>query len=175
MIKHIVIPTVLLLSICFSAFAQVYKTVDDQGNVTYSDQTQNDSQTMELPRSNTVPAIEVPKKITADESDSPETSILYKSIKITSPADDTGFGHGPGNFTVSISTSPALGKNDKIRLLMDGKTHSEGSSTEFKLSNITRGSHTLQAVIISSTGKVLKKSRSITVHMMRPSVVSPSY
>ena len=174
MLKYTAI-TALLLSLSFNSHAQVYKTVDDQGNVSFSDAPQKNSQQMEVPKSNTVQAIEVPEKTPEEKTDTPQAAFEYTSLKITSPADDAGIAHGGGDLSVSVLSSPTLQGEDKLRLLVDGKTQGENTSGEFQLSNIDRGSHTLQAVIVNQSGKILKKSSTITVHIMRPSVTSPSY
>lgn len=174
MLKYTAI-TALLLSLSFNSLAQIYKTVDDQGNISFGDAPQKNSKQLEVPKSNTVKAVEVPEKITEEKADSTQVAFKYTSLKITSPADDTGVAHGAGDLSVSISTAPALRSEDSLRLLMDGKAQGESASGGFQLSNIDRGSHKLQAVIVDPSGKVLKKSSTITVHIMRPSAASPSY
>lgn len=174
MLKYTVIASALLLSLSVNSLAQIYKTVDDEGNVSFGDQPQKSSEQLDLPKPNTAQAIEVlPKSTITTAADTTQGAFNYKSLKITSPADDTGIPHGTGDLSVSISNSPALRKEDKIRLLLDGKAHSDGSSSSFQLNDIDRGSHTLQALIIGDSGKVLKKSSTITVHIMRTSVVKP--
>jgi hypothetical protein len=155
--------------------AEIYKSVDADGNVIYSDKADSQAQSVELPQANTLPAVQVPKKTaTTADKDSEDTdkdeAYTYKSVRIISPKNDEGITHGGGNLSISIKTNPKLHKDHRIRMLMDGKNVAEARTGSLQLTNIDRGSHTFQAVIVDQQDKILKRSRSITVHLFRPSV-----
>mgnify|MGYP000138522185 FL=1 len=168
----------LALSVSFSlllsnaALAEIYKSVDKDGNVTYTDQAADNSTEVKVKISNSVPAVAAPTP--APTVDDEETAVRYKTLKIVSPADDSGIEHGPGNFTVKTSIKPALADGHAMQLFIDGAAHGKPSGrTSFKLTNVYRGTHILQVKVLSADGEVIKSSKPSSVHVFRPSVLLP--
>ncbi len=162
----------LSLTVCvMPCLAEIYKSVDEDGQVIYTDKPSQSTESVDMPQPNTVPAIQM--KTRPKKEPKQQAQVNYQSIQITSPEDDSVVAHGPGDFTVVISTKPALKSGDQLQLLLDGKPHQKSSSGSFSVKNIDRGSHSLSARILSKGGNVLKSSAAITVHVLRPSVVSP--
>jgi hypothetical protein len=153
----------------FSASAQIYKHVDEDGNVTFSDTPSEDAQRIEVnptnttqpPPANAFPALPPEPEPVAGES--------YE-VAITSPANETIIPRGPGNFSVTASVSPSLGPDHKLQLMMDGSPREEPqTSTAWDLTNVFRGEHNLQVAIIDAEGEQLGISEPVTVFVFRPS------
>ncbi len=169
----------LLLSL--PSLADIYKTVDKDGNVIYTDQApvgDKKTEKVTLKPSNSVPAVETPgiklSPTTADTAADPSKPFKYKTVRIVSPENDSAIEHGPGNFSVSATIRPELRNSDTVQLFIDGKPHGKpGKSTTWALKNVFRGTHMLQVKVLNASGKTLKKSKKSSVHVFRPSVAHP--
>ena len=166
---RLVFVSVLGLLSCL-AQAQVYKHVDEEGNVTFTDQPPPNATPVEIQAPNTVAA---PARNAYPEVPKPATPSVagdsYK-VSIASPANETIIPRGPGNFTVSASVFPSLGGDHNLQLLMDGEPREaaqKGSS--WALTNVFRGERRLEVAVVDSKGKELAKSEPIVVFVFRPS------
>ena len=151
------------------AIAQVYKHVDEKGNITFTDQPPPNSEKIEIAPTNSAPPpaqLYYPKIDTAPAV----PSTKYK-VKITSPANDTIIPRGPGNFSVSAIVSPSLQPGNLFQLLMDGVPEGPPQRhSSWALTSVFRGTHFLTATIVTEKGKQLAESEPITVYVFRPSV-----
>ena len=152
------------------AAAQVYKHVDEEGNVTFSDQPAPDAERIEINQTNTTappPANLYPSPPPPEPTD---TAPAYE-LAITSPANETIIPRGPGNFSVTASVSPSLEGGHLLQLMMDGEPR-EGPqrNTSWNLTNVFRGEHTIQVAVFDSDGKQLNISEGIKVFVFRPSI-----
>ncbi|MGB0188016.1 MAG: DUF4124 domain-containing protein [Aequoribacter sp.] len=167
----------LFLMLTLSSFAQgqtrIYKVVDANGNITFTDKppisTQEESSAVELNQINiSAPPPERARNARIDNS-KPEGNIDY-DITITSPPDSTTIPMGPGNFSLSASVSPALENGDKLQLILNGEPYGRPQSTStWGLTNVLRGAHDLSIQAVSNSGKVLSQSRPVRVYVLRPS------
>lgn len=167
-----------LLLLGQAAQAEMYKWVDEDGNVSYSDQPQHkDARKLDPFGDNTIPATRMPPKAqpALPAADKPETR--YSLLQITSPEDDQAIRSNPGNISVSLTTEPALdvARGHSISLLLDNQPVRENiTSDQASLQNIDRGTHQLSAVIKNKQGKTLKQSNTITFHLHRHSILHPN-
>jgi hypothetical protein len=92
-------------------------------------------------------------------------------IDITDPAPNQTFHDDAESITVSVSVKPALQANDKIVILVDGQPNGDPTNaTSFSLPTLERGSHTLQAEIVSADGGTTD-SDEITIFQQKHSVL----
>jgi hypothetical protein len=166
----------LLTALAFfaqSPAAQIYRTTDDQGNVVFTDKPHVGASTterVELPPINTTPAPE-PRPTPKPEPGKGDTEIPAFSVAITSPADETSFPMGPGNFSVSAKVQPSPGENEALQLYIDGIPWGDPQQgTTWALTNIFRGEHNLTVAIVDAKGKQLAGSTPIRVFVHRPSI-----
>lgn len=157
-----------------SALAAVYKSVDAQGNVVYTDEPQGNAQPLNLPPLSTIPAPKnfkrAPAKVTPKVVDS------YEQIRIVSPAQDDTVRDNSGNVAVSAALKPALNKaaGDRLQFYLDGQTEGKPrSGGRTVLQGLDRGAHTLEAAVIDRSGKELKRSPAIRFYLHRQSVNFP--
>jgi len=172
--------TLLLCAIFTSpAVAEMYKWVDKDGNISYSDQPPfKGAQKLDAPAISTVPAADVPDKPTAPSAEADKSkdnkTTSYTYLKITAPVDDATIRNNEGNFSVSITIKPALDTKHGhyFSVLMDGKTVQDKLYvSSASLNNIDRGTHKISVAVKNDKGKVLRKSKSITVHLHRQSAI----
>lgn len=165
-----------------SAFAQqIYKTVDENGNVVFTDIPPRDDEVGEQI------VVEQPNSFSVDEAvgdrsqwivepdadedaDAEEPRERYLSLAIVSPADDEAIRENAGNITIVTEPTPHLKVGHRMRLIMDGQQVQEGRQAQFKLENVDRGTHTIATEILDEQGRVLIRSAPSTFHMLRVAI-----
>lgn len=167
----------LFLMLTLASLAQgqtrIYKVVDANGNITFTDKppmnSKENSSSVELNQINiSAPPPERAPKAASDTSQ-PAATINY-DITITSPPDSTTIPMGPGNFSLSASINPALENGDKLQLILNGEPYGRPqSSSNWGLTNVLRGAHDLSVQAVNDSGKVLSQSRPVRVYVLRPS------
>ncbi len=175
-IKH----TALLLCLIFisiSAHAQMYKWVDKNGNVSYSDQPPfKGAEELKAPELSSVPAIKVNKKKPRPkiEIKTPDTPTKYTSVKIISPDNESTFQNNGGNIPLSISTTPALNtaQGHYLSVSTNGKKlPGKYNTSSIQLTNMDRGTHKISVSIRNKKGKTLRTSKPITIFLHRRSII----
>jgi hypothetical protein len=174
MTRVLLLPLLLvLLSAPSLTLAQIYKSTDEQGNVSFSDVPSNGSETeqVKLPQTNTLAAPERSESSNqAPGSSEPTMEAITYSVAITSPAHETTFPMGPGNFSVSASATPPLAAGQLLQLLIDGSPFGEPQvGGSWSLTNVFRGAHDLTVAVVAD-GKTLASSDPVRVYVLRPSV-----
>ncbi len=159
----------IALGLSFSAFATIYKWVDKNGKVHYTDQPRRGAEVVK-PKSNTensitfiTPKVTVPKSLDA--------APIEHSVKIISPSDQQTIRDNNGNFTVTASTSTP-DRHLRYILLLDGTPVGQPQkAAAFSLQNVDRGEHKLQMVLVKSNNKPVAISPLVTVYVHRASVL----
>ncbi len=152
-----------------SSIAEVYKTVNEDGSVIFSDQSNPKAKTVEIQSTNTVKAVKA-SNVRAPQP----TKVATKAYKITinSPDNDTVIANGLVPFTVSTSVSPSLKEGHQLQLSIDGNVHSKGQTKNIVVESILRGEHQLRVSVIDADGKVISQSAAVKVFAHRPSSAS---
>jgi cytoskeletal protein RodZ len=170
-----------LVSVLFSAAAgaQVYRVTDEQGNVSFTDRPQAPSESttverVELQTTNSAPAVTpqaAPTTPSAEAQDAPAPAPRL-TVAIVAPADETTIAMGPGNFSVSATTQPPLGRGEQLQLMIDGEPQGEAQrSSSWFVEGALRGEHNLRVVRLNSAGSVIAESEGVRVYVLRPSVL----
>lgn len=162
------LPVLLFAFIPFTIAAEtVYKSVDEQGNVIFSDQPSANAEKLEVEAAPTIDFEQLSLPPRAKET--VENSATYQQVLILEPGNEQTIHDNPGNLTVLIASEPTLKQEHQIMLEMDGKRVSTGTGNTVKIENIDRGQHTLTARIVDANGNVLLSSRPTTFFMRRVS------
>jgi hypothetical protein len=150
--------------------ATVYKWLDSNGNVMFSDKPHPGAQEIQIPNVQTYSAPKIPAPSLPDESKSEVQETAYK-ISIVQPDEQTTIRNPQGYVSVIVEVKPSLKKGNQVQLLLDDTpVGSPQESTVFALQNILRGSHTLTAKVLNPIGNVLTSSDEVTFYMMPPRV-----
>lgn len=165
----------LALSVtALTASAQIYKSVAENGVVTFSDTppspSANTQTTIVKPNAtNSIPAIEVPVAAATSET---ITALTPRTIAISSPKDNATIPMGAGIFDVTAELTSPLAEGEQLALYLDGTlVDTPQTSNVWTLSYVLRGPHTLQVRRLSSSGETASESEVITVFVLRPSVL----
>jgi hypothetical protein len=160
---------IVLASLSLSCLAQVYKHVDENGNVTFTDQPPENSQLIEIREPNSLSA---PPKIEYRSDAATDPAMIKESyeVQITSPAPETVIPKGAGNVSVSASVAPSLQSGTNLQLLLDGVAEGDPQrSSTWALTNVYRGARKLEVLVVDKKGKELARSPAVTIYVFRPS------
>jgi hypothetical protein len=162
---------VFLAWLSFAAIAaDVYRWVDSQGVVHYSDKPQapNDKP-VALPHLQTYAAGSGAPAFTAAETGSPAKTAAAP-ISISSPAPDETIRDAEGKFTVTVAANPGPGEG--LVYFLDGVAQNSQPtpSTALLFSGVERGQHSISAALIGGDGEQLARSADVTINMKPPSV-----
>ena len=149
----------------------VYKWVDPQGVVHYSDQPHPNAQKLEVRGAQTFSALPLPQpSSTPAVQESQPPAQAYDSCAIAQPADQQML-MNVYQTTAVVQASPQLRQGDEVRLFVDGK-QVPGSGTSFTFP-VFRGQHTVQAIIEDSTGQIVCETSTVTFFVHQPSIQNP--
>lgn len=163
--------TLMLLLISLTVHAEVYRSVDGQGNVIFSDTSTENAEKIQLQESY-IYSPPVIVDLADDEPSQPliELAVPDYSLAITSPSQNETIRENAGNITITCSVSPALNtdRGDKLIFSLDGNLKSEAQdAASYTFTNVDRGSHVAVVSVVDKTGKVIKSSKSILFHLLR--------
>ncbi len=158
----------------------IYKHIDEDGNVTYGEIPANGATKVELSKTNLIDNStltgetgsqrQIPERYTeASQVDS--AVVIYKSLKVASPENDQITDGLSGAVTVSFQPEPGLGPNDQLVITVNGEDVSEGSNTSHALQQLPRGAYNVSGRILDSNGRVKIRSEAVTFHVRRPSIL----
>ncbi len=172
--KNSILITLILLS--FSSYAGLYKGLDDEGNVVYSDTPFKNAEVITPPAITIMDAPKIkPKPVVADKQEE-ETETNYTHFNISSPKNDQTIWN-EDQLTVVLQIKPALDIESGHRtwLMMDGKALvKKSSSLSLLIGRADRGTHSLQAQIRNKKGKIIKRTKSIQVHIKNAVISRPA-
>lgn len=155
---------VCLLAPAFAEAQQVYRWVDEDGTVHYSDRPREgaESEKVELddPQSysgreaRVQPPLRRPQQ--AQEPDAPG----YARVRITAPEHDAVIWGMVTPIRFTVATDPALRRGHELRILIDG-VEQEGLGVD----GLPRGTHRIQAIVVDSSGRRVAESAEIAIHV----------
>ncbi|WP_438971087.1 DUF4124 domain-containing protein [Methylophaga sp.] len=170
----------LFFTLALPVNAEVYRWVDDNGNVVYSDEPHADAETIDLPAPTTYTPVEASQseadilRLSPDDEDNEDSAseVPDYQLRIISPADDESIWVNNGDVSVSMVLEPALDpeRGDMIVLSLDGTEIARQATTAVQLDNLDRGTHTLSAKVIDKNGSALTDQASVIFHLHRNSI-----
>jgi len=142
------------------ALAQAYTWTDENGVVHYSDRPEPGAKRIVLPeyksgsRSQTVQRTTETGQEGAAE---PVAPFQYESLEVAAPAPEETLWNIEGQLNVSLALSPALQPGHQVRVYFDG-TPQIVAGANFRLDEVYRGVHNIQAEVLDETGKLMIRS-----------------
>lgn len=175
--RHIILClSLILFSTHIVAADKVYKKVNPDGTVEFTDQPSRDAEEVpvsEVPTIKIKPAPPIPTRFDLQQKEKPQ-AFSYEQIVITSPANDEAIRDNAGNITIQGSVSPALRQElgHQLRWTMDGEVLAQ-QDLILQLTNVDRGTHTVQLEVINAEGEVQASSSPVTFHLKRAFISIP--
>jgi len=181
-VKAPVLKTIIIaasLAFAATAAAQVFKYIDENGNVAYSDRPvvgaeevkikesrkrqsiPEDGMSDDLNDSTPTPGAAKSRTIPDDENQ----EVTYNSLEILTPKDNKIVDVRSGNVQVVFLASPALAAGDEIVLNVNGKDMSKGRSTSFSLNALPAGGYNITGRIVNGEGETRIGSTSVSINV----------
>jgi hypothetical protein len=167
----------LSLFVTCSLSAEIYRLVDEGGNVSFSDQPHPDATLIEVNALPTYTPITTSFNVSDSQSieDNRADIVPDYQVDIISPANDQAFWDNSGTVAIQVQLQPELDvtRGDLIKVMLDGKEIGEPQeNTVISLTNIDRGTHSLNVAVVSADQKILSSSDTIKFHLHRRSVIN---
>lgn len=167
----------LLLATATAVAGPTYRWVDTDG-VHYSDQPHPGAEKIFLGQTQTYSSSESPTAASTP-SRKPRTArdnseFRYDTCAVVQPAQEQVFIEVE-SVTVAVQVRPGKRTGDRIVLSLDGVPIEPANSeqTEFHITPIERGTHTVAATVRDAAAKNLCQSTAVTFQVRQPSVLAP--
>jgi hypothetical protein len=157
--------------------AEVYRIVNPDGSVTFTDQPVQGAEKLDLPPVMTYSAPKVRTPAPAGQDTDGSGGQSYSRFVIASPAPETTIRDNAGNVSMVVQVDPSLQveRGHRIQFMVDGVDQGEPvDSTGITFQNVDRGSHTLSARIVAADGTTLETTPPVTVFVHRTTVNAPA-
>ena len=152
-----------------------YTWVDENGQTHYSDRPVPGSAPIEL---ETAQGFTAPRPAIREAAE-PEAEIdpaaAYTAFNILQPQQQETLWNVAGNVGVSLDISPGLQPGHHVGVYLDGELTDVGTTAlQFQLTEVFRGQHTLQAVILDNDGGDVLRSLAVTFMVQQTTLLNPN-
>ena len=153
----------LLLALPASA-QEIYRVVDEDGNVTYTDQKpSDDAEPMELPDLNVLEGEEGEAALAGGDTSAPSMN-----FRIERPADNAVITTGSEQLDVVMGIAIDVPPTARIVLVLDGRELAAVRSLEAVIPTPPPGEHRLFARLETPSGRVLATTNPVTFTTVAP-------
>lgn len=157
----------VLVGVAVAANAAIYRWVDADGTVTYSDRPQPGSEQLKLTPLQTFSPPPVPND-TASVPKQTRQFKDYEEFAILAPRNGATFRNNGGNIDVQLELEPALRSTHRVDIILNGLSLGDtGRTMSLTLNNVDRGTHRLQAMIMDESGNELARTDTVTFYLHR--------
>ena len=160
----------IFLALSLGADAAVYKIVNPDGSISFSDRPQEGAEEIDV---GTVQTVDTPAPAVSKKQPEQASFPGYEVFEVTSPKNDETFRDNGGLVSIQLTLQPKLFRDHTINIFMDGKDIGGGRSTSVTLQNVDRGSHRVHATVVGKDGAQVTSTSPVTFHLHRTSVLSP--
>lgn len=159
----------LLVSPLLSSNSDIFKIIEKDGTVVYTDKPDPDANAKAI-KLETTKFVSPSSILRQPKTSNTPPEQDYSSLVIISPEEKENL-HNPDEIIVTIRVTPDLATGHKIQLLKNGKKTKTNTSGTFTLTKIHRGENKLKAQIIDRNNNVLYSSKSRTIYVYRHSIL----
>lgn len=160
------------------AFSQVYKVVDEDGNVTYTDTApKNGAKPVDLQPLSVIETPEYQRPAT-NAADDPvakgkalrELRSQYRDFAITTPTQEQTLNLQGQNMIIQWATKAVLDQGMKVIISIDGTPQPPTESRTITVPPLDRGEHTITAKLFGADGKAIANASPVTVYIQQPNL-----
>ena len=166
----------------------VFKTVDEEGNITFTDHppASSDPEEINIRPINTQASPPPPPppadvetaptvKVVGENTEEEVEEVPYSACFITQPLDQSAVPRGQAEVAVQIGLKPPLQAGHVIKLIHNGQIGPPTTSPRFTLTDLIRGEHQIRAQIFDADGNRKAETQTITfyVHRYHPKKPTP--
>jgi len=164
-----------VLAVATSSAATLYRWVDRDGVVHYSDRPQPGATQVELQSAQTFSSPATPTTASRQSNRAQPAAVPYENLDLWKPQENEVYTNSGNRIDVRLRLEPDLQPGHAIWLYLDGK-RVDGlptSGEEFTVDNVWRGTHTLYAIVADRSGAPVMRSQSVNFTMQQASLLSP--
>ncbi len=152
-----------------------YTWVDENGQTHYSDRPVPGSTLIELETAQGFPAPRPATREAAEPEAEIDPAAAYTAFDILQPQQQETLWNVAGNVGVSLNIAPVLQPGHHVGVFLDGElTDLDTTASQFQLTEVFRGLHTMQAVILDNNGDVVLRSLAVTFMVQQTTVLNPN-
>ncbi|NKI35394.1 DUF4124 domain-containing protein [Wenzhouxiangella sp. XN79A] len=149
---------------------QIYKTVDENGNVVYTDQKpSDDAEPIPLPELTVVDPVDLGNPAVASDDDEPEPRTIEMSI--VSPLADEVIINTAYRLDVEVEFDAELPRGVEIVYRIDGEERLTSRERSVTIDEVIRGPHTVSAELRTTDGRVLGRTEPVSFFMRQQSAL----
>lgn len=185
MMDHAAKIAILILALlCTPAMAEIYKVVDENGNITFTDRPPGpEYKPVELKGLSVISPQQAPKGRDRDEGDQaeeePELSIRelrrsYKNFAITSPKQDESLWETNNTATVAWATGYQMQASMSVVVYLDGQAQPPTNAPVAVFENLDRGAHSVRAELFDGKNRRVASTPSVTFYIKQQSINFPN-
>ena len=175
----LLIPVLLSLVIASGSLAaQVYKTVDEDGNVTYTDQPPGDGSNpitlkpisvIEAPTYEKAPD---PAKAGGEGEEIPLRNLrkIYRDFAIISPQSEESVWRPDGPVSVAWSVGNPLQQGMQVTIYLDGAKQATTTDQIIPVDGLERGEHTVTAELKDAKNRRIATAQPVVFFIQRPNI-----
>lgn len=159
--------------------AQVYKWVDEQGEIHFGDQppSRETAEKIKIPQVQSYRPRPLPEAESGEGGETTEQQAApfdgYDSVVIVQPANGSTVRSNEQKVTVFVSLKPDLQADHQVSLLLDGSVIGAGAvNAPVDLTGVVRGTHSLQVRVTDAAGEVQIESSAVSF-TLRQSGIAP--
>jgi hypothetical protein len=166
---------ILLVLLACQAHADIYKSINSDGEVVYSDTATKGAEKLKMQPlpTYTPPALPAPA-IKAGQTQ--EKKDFYQTFVIVSPENEETIRNNLGILNIEARLDPVLQarRNHRVQFFLNGKPYGAPvGKTNLTISNLDRGEYTLSATVVDAEGNALISTGDVVLFMKRHSILNP--
>ena len=164
----------LLIALSLPAQAAVYRQVDAQGNVTFTDEPGSGAEEIQVKPVTTVtlPKPEAVQEQLQQLENEQEQQDTYERVGFSFPGNDEAFHSGSGNVEFQVASNPALRRGHRFEVTLDGTPVGQSTSGSVSVTNVFRGTHKAGVNVINAEGERVFTGETIRFTIHRPSALN---
>lgn len=144
--------------------SDIFKVVDENGKVTYTDTQEKEAEKVELPKINTQP----PQLILAPPPKK-QAPPVRMWIQLTSPTPDYQVGPAVKTISLSLQSSRELKGDELFKYFINGQAVSNLSRKKsITVGPLKRGRNSASAQVVLPNGTVVASTEPVTFYVIRP-------
>lgn len=155
----------------------LYRWVDENGRVHYSDRPHEGAERIDMPRAQTFSAPPVPQQQAADPAPAEGAAeagepLRYESIAVVSPSEQEVLWNIGTVLSVSLDLQPGLQPGHSVQVSLDGSVVGSwpAGSLSATIEPVYRGTHTLRATVVGDNGSELISSDAVTFYVQQTTI-----
>jgi len=155
----------------------IYKWYDASGQPHFSDVPREGAEEIYVASPQVYTPVSVNRAVATSpeapaKEDGKSSEPSYSNLSITSPSAEETIWNTGGTISVNLALQPALTAGHTIRLLLDGRQKQQlgPGVTSTQLSGVERGTHQLQAQVVTPGGQIVQSAPAVTFYYKQASV-----